>query len=95
MSQPILVREITQTCLACPSQWEGTTFDGREVYVRLRHGTLRIDINGDTVYSTHAPRGVDGFMTYAELKQLTRHFVVWPEECGQDSLEDEFLIDEA
>lgn len=35
---------LTQTCLACPSQWEGVLKDGRCFYVRYRHGRLTIHI---------------------------------------------------
>ena len=42
-----LISELTQTCEACPSQWEGRTFDGRHVYIRYRWGKLCMGI-GDT-----------------------------------------------
>ena len=28
--------ELTQTCYACPSQWEGTTSEGRYLYIRYQ-----------------------------------------------------------
>lgn len=30
-----------QTCLACPSQWDAWTDDGKYVYMRYRHGQGR------------------------------------------------------
>ena len=33
---------LTQTCLVMPSQWEGELDDGRSLYVRYRHGLLRV-----------------------------------------------------
>ena len=94
---PILIREIEQTCFACPSQWEGTTHGGEPVYVRLRHGYLYIEVAGETVYEDH-PRGFDGVMSYAELRARTRHVFVWPDECVDCTFDeelDEMLVDEA
>lgn len=39
---------LEQTCVACPSQWEGSTIDGRSVYIRFRHGHLTAGV-GPTV----------------------------------------------
>ena len=40
---PVVVR-LTQTCLAVPSQWEGELDDGHSLYVRYRHGLLRVGV---------------------------------------------------
>ena len=40
----MLLKELRQTCEACPSQWEGTTEDERPIYVRYRWGHLSIRI---------------------------------------------------
>jgi hypothetical protein len=37
----ITITELQQTCVACPSQWEGRLADGRALYIRYRHGYLR------------------------------------------------------
>src|SRR5215471_12196280 len=76
MNFPIIVREIAQTSFACPSQWEGTTNDGSRIYVRFRHGYLRIDVDGTTVHGS-SQRG-DGVMSYDELRRRTAHLFVWP-----------------
>jgi hypothetical protein len=34
------VRTLRRTSLFCPSQWEGQTIDGKEIYIRYRYGTL-------------------------------------------------------
>ena len=39
------VKEIIQTCIACPSQWEGILKDGRMFYIRYRWGTLTIQLS--------------------------------------------------
>lgn len=35
---------LMQTCLLMPSQWEGELDDGRSLYVRYRHGLLRVGV---------------------------------------------------
>jgi len=49
--EPIGVIKIDQTCGACPSQWEGKTVDGKEVYVRYRWGYLRVEIDEKHFFS--------------------------------------------
>lgn len=41
-----LVTELTRTTIAAPAQWEGRLDDGRSLYVRYRHGTLRVGVGG-------------------------------------------------
>lgn len=36
------VRQLTMTTKAFPTQWEGDLDDGRELYVRYRHGWLTV-----------------------------------------------------
>lgn len=86
----IKVIEVKQTCFACPSQWEGYTEDGRTIYVRFRHGFLSVRLSaeksidtsdaveGPEVFGYNHPEE-DGFLSYEELKSLTKHFAEWPE----------------
>jgi len=37
-----VITQLTMTCGACPSQWEGRTSDGGSVFVHYRHGWLSI-----------------------------------------------------
>jgi hypothetical protein len=84
------VLTLTKTCLACPSQWEGTLDDGRVVYARFRHGHLGVGI-GDTVkaavdnamsdqalYDAELSDGLDGFMDFEELKGHLRGLLDFP-----------------
>lgn len=78
------VIELIQTCLACPSQWEGKTNDNREIYIRYRWGRLSIDLGQEGVeHLKHSDlRGMnvlfeekigdefDGVLEYEELKGL-------------------------
>ncbi len=46
----IRVKNVKRTCHACPSQWEGTTDDGKPVYARYRWGFLRVEVNSEVVF---------------------------------------------
>jgi len=61
----VKLTSLTQTCGACPSQWEGrATNDDRPVYIRFRHGRLSIRIGppGDTMDS--AVGGIEIYHEY-------------------------------
>lgn len=71
---------LKRTCLACPSQWEGNLEDGRAVYARYRHGELTIGVGDEieeavrrassdvALYAEDVGDGLDGFMSFEELK---------------------------
>lgn len=72
--------DLKKTCIACPSQWEGTLEDGKVVYARYRHGTLSVGVGHDideairngmsdhALYAGFVGDGLDGFMGFEELK---------------------------
>ncbi len=72
-----------QTCVAVPSQWEGTLEDGRMFYVRFRNGRLRVSVSpAPTMDVMEAVRGAalleqlvdgpdDGFMEEDEMLEMT------------------------
>jgi hypothetical protein len=71
------IKEFRKTCQACPSQWEGETEDGKEIYVRYRHGHLTIDVGNPKVdylyrntiiFEKQIGDNLDGVMTEEELK---------------------------
>ena len=64
------IKSITQTCNACPSQWEGETVDGEEIYIRYRWGTLRIDLDGETVFEQDMGDALDGYMDWEEVEDI-------------------------
>lgn len=79
---PALV-ELTQTCSACPSQWEGRLDDGRWLYARYRGGYLRVGLGKDldqavraygeeALLERHEGDGFDGIM---DTEELRRHLV--------------------
>lgn len=80
------VIEIEQTCSACPAQWEGVLEDGRAIYIRYRWGHLSIEAgktvedairDGDTLLSTSLGDGLDGILSYEELKEVTQGVLEW------------------
>jgi hypothetical protein len=81
---------LKRTCLACPSQWEGSLADGRAVYARYRHGELTIGVGDDidgavrnarsdlALYAEEVGDGLDGFMSFEELKAKLRGVLKFP-----------------
>ena len=77
-----VIREISQTCLACPAQWEGFLADGRAFYIRYRWGVLSFSVSssksndvsdavlGDNVYREQIGESLDGFIYFDRVKQL-------------------------
>lgn len=67
----------TQTCFACPSQWEGSTED-YSFYVRYRHGFLSVSIakggyapGGTQVFGQSIDKDSDGVMSWDEVLKYT------------------------
>jgi len=70
---------LKRTCIACPSQWQGTLEDGRVMYARYRGGALSVGVGDDidaavrngwtdeTLYSNYIGDGFDGYMDFEEL----------------------------
>ena len=68
------VVSITQTCSACPSQWEGKLEDGRMIYIRYQYGGLTIRVSvlptddvgeavmGDYIFKKQIGEELDGFI---------------------------------
>lgn len=63
------LKELIQTCTACPSQWEGRTEDDFPIYVRYRWGYLSIRkgekgsesaVEGTEIYSNQMGEDLDG-----------------------------------
>lgn len=78
------VVSITQTCSMCPSQWEGKTDKGDEVYIRFRWGCLRLDINGETEYENQASDGLDGFISLEEAVRHMQSHISLTKECWEE-----------
>lgn len=57
---------ITQTCIACPSQWEGNLKDGRMFYARYRWGGLTIELSKQPTNDVYMTMGEHGVLIYDE-----------------------------
>lgn len=84
-----LVR-LTQTCGACPSQWDAMTDDGRQVYIRYRWGYLSVcvgeagdadeyaGVRGKPFIGEQHGDGMDGVMSTEELMEVCGSRIEWP-----------------
>jgi len=57
---------IVMTGSACPSQWNAKTTADDKVYIRVRHGHFRLEVNGSTIFEGE-PDDIDGVMTTDEM----------------------------
>ena len=83
------IKKLTQTCGACPSQWEASTDDGRMIYIRYRWGGLSVSISkeitddiydaidGDNLFYENLGDGLDGYLTEEEMKEATKEVIDW------------------
>jgi hypothetical protein len=88
----MLVTELMRTTIACPTQWEGRLEDGRSLYVRYRHRTLRVGVGDqakDAVRNSgpesallcvETPgEGDDDMMSFEGLRRALRGVLEFPE----------------
>lgn len=68
----INTKDLELTCSAAPYQLEGKDVKGRDIYIRSRHGSLTIDIDGEEYYQTWS----DVF-SLDELRRATRGYVTF------------------
>lgn len=78
MTSPIRVVAARQSCLSCPSQWDGMTDDGRPVYARYRFGRLTVQVNGDTLIACEPGDEFDGYIDQYTLADLCAPLIEWP-----------------
>ena len=58
----IQVKTLTQTCNACPSQWEGELTNGEELYIRYRGSYLSIRVNNKEIWGNFIGNSLDGYI---------------------------------
>jgi len=64
--------EITMTCSACPSQWEGKFADGDELYIRYRYAGLRVDKDSrEVLYTEYGEHPLDGLISLDKVLEIT------------------------
>lgn len=79
----MVLRNLRQTCYACPSQWEALTEDGQFVYIRYRWGQLTLGV-GDTLteavgnvsFSKQVGDSLDGAMSIWEVQRHIPKLVI-------------------
>ena len=76
-AQSYIVDNLVKTCSACPSQWEGTTKCGKSIYIRYRWGSLTLDIDGETIYSSSKGNSLDGYLDDSEMREALKGFLVF------------------
>lgn len=66
--------KLVETCFACPQQFDAYLGDKQVGYLRLRHGTFRVDYpdcGGETIYTAY-PDGDGIFMDYEQEFYLNK-----------------------
>lgn len=77
----MIIKDLVQTCGACPAQWEFRTFEDRPVYVRYRWGYLSIRIGGagedidsavagEEIYGEHLAGEWDGVIEEEKIIEI-------------------------
>lgn len=95
------ITEIEQTCLACPSQWEGRLENGRTFYIRYRWGGLSVRVspeptedvgaavNGEEVFYANVSKdGFDGFISLPEVAKQAGHVLDFSNVLTSEGVED-------
>ncbi len=82
--------KITNTCFACPSQWEAFTDDKFPIYIRYRWGYLSVRlgqqnssissaVGGDEIFGKQLADDLDGTLEYSKLKEILKGKIEFPE----------------
>ena len=84
------ISSIVQTCVACPSQWEGLLDDGRCFYIRYRWGHLSVRVSetktldmslgvvGKEVFSsTLSDDPLEGWIDLQTVMTVTNNVLNW------------------
>lgn len=89
----------------CPTIISGQTAEGSTVYCRYRFGRLSIRIEhrkpapsdgaeGRRIYERKIdPNGLDGQLSYDDLRKITEGWIEWPDELTPRKIDDGDVID--
>lgn len=61
------IRNLEQSCSACPSAWTGKTVGGDDIYIRYRWGWLTVDINSSEIFGTKLGGEYDGVISWEDI----------------------------
>lgn len=84
-AERVTITQLEMTCAACPSQWEGQTADGKEVYGRYRWGHLTLDIAGQEIFSAVVGNGFAGVMNTDEFLEHIKPVAVYQPKEGSNA----------
>lgn len=70
-----IIKSLEQTCFGCPSQWEGKTKCGKDIYIRYRWGHLRLDIDDNTEFELEHGDSFDGCIGEYEMLILLKNHI--------------------
>jgi hypothetical protein len=68
----VKVTEFKQTSIACPSQWEGKTDDGKKVVIRYRWGYLSLTIGEEEGHSWKIGDEYDGYLEESKMLIISK-----------------------
>lgn len=77
------IEKITQTCSACPSQWEGEFTNGKPFYIRYRWGYLSVRegkkggdvmsaVSGEEIFGEQLGDGMDGVIDLGTVLEKSK-----------------------
>lgn len=80
--EKFIVEKYERTCIACPSQWDIWTVDGKYIYGRYRwgHFTLTLDAfepNEKFIYEEYTGDSFGGDMSDEEMMEKTKDILDW------------------
>ena len=61
------IKTLTRTCFLCPEQWEGELSDGRSIYARERHGSVRVEIDDEVIHRSEEGSALDALHFLFEI----------------------------
>jgi hypothetical protein len=87
----IRIVKAVSTCMACPSQWDAWTDDGKYVYIRYRWGYLSVsyDVMGEPILEKIVGDEYDGVMSFEELVEHTKGVIEWADDLNSATIEED------
>lgn len=72
------IADLTRTCRAFPTQWDATSCDGTDYYIRFRHGTLTVQRGGPGGEEIHrSEHDMGGELPVGVMQEATGDVLDW------------------
>ncbi|AGY46548.1 hypothetical protein BigBertha_40 [Bacillus phage BigBertha] len=85
----VKLEKISQTCFACPTQFEGKTDNGDYLYCRYRYGWMSIELNGKELMDVKYGDEWAGCCSWEDfVKQANRNGIII-DDSNAEYLDDE------